>query len=100
MSGRCARRTTLAAAGTRRELLRELEVEVGHADAGRLESGLRTHDVAVLDQAYAARVTLRLGVPSDGVHALRALVAELTSGTAEAVDAGERWVDRGGAGRG
>lgn len=94
-------RTALDAAGTRRrELLRELEVEVGHADAGRLESGLRTHDVAVLDQTYAARVTLRLGVPTDGVHALHALVAELTGGTAEAVGAGERWVDRGGAGRG
>lgn len=89
-------RTALEAAGTRRRaLLRELEVEVGHADAGRLESGLRTHDVTVLDQAYAARVTLRLAVPTDGVAALHALVAELTGGTAEAVDAGERWVDRG-----
>lgn len=89
-------RTALDVAGTRRrELLRELEVEVGHADAGRLESGLRAHDVAVLDQAYTARVTLRLGVPTDGVASLHALVAELTVGTAEAVHVGQRWVDRG-----
>lgn len=88
-------RTALDDAGTcRRELLRELEVEVDHADAGRLESGLRAHRVAVLDQAYAARVTLRLGVPTGAVDALHALVAELTAGTTEAVDAGERWVDR------
>jgi len=89
-------RAALDVAGTRRrELLRELEVEVDHAGAGRLESGLRAHDVAVLDQAYAARVTLRVGVPTGSVDALHALVAELTGGTAEALGAGERWVDRG-----
>ncbi len=89
-------RTALDAAGTRRrEQLHELEVEVGHADAGRLESGLRAHHVVVLDQAYAARVTLRVGVPTHDVAALHALVAELSGGTAVAVDAGTRWVDRG-----
>lgn len=88
-------RAGLEATGTlRRDLLRELTLEVGHADAGRVESELRARGVAVLDTAYAGHVTLRLGVPTAEVDRLHALVAELTGGTAAAVPAGERWVDR------
>ncbi|NYD43026.1 YigZ family protein [Nocardioides panaciterrulae] len=89
-------RAGLDATGTlRRDLLRELELEVGHADAGRVESDLRARGIAVLDTTYAATVVLRLGVPVAEVERLHALVAELTGGTATAVEAGARWVDRG-----
>lgn len=87
-------RAGLDAAGTqRRSLVQELLLEVDHADAGRVESELRTRGVAVLDSDYAGAVTLRLGVAPADVRRLHALVAELTSGAAAAVVAGERWVD-------
>jgi uncharacterized YigZ family protein len=87
-------RAGLDAAGTRqRRLVRELDLVVGHADAGRVEGELRVRGVVVLDSAYAAAVTLRLGVEPDAEAALHAAVAELTSGTAKAVPVGERWVD-------
>ncbi|HEU5035748.1 MAG TPA: YigZ family protein [Nocardioides sp.] len=87
-------RAALEPAGTlRRSLVREHLLELGHADAGRVESELRTRGVAVLDTAYADRVTLRLGVPPDQEERLAALVAELTAGAAETLVAGERWVD-------
>jgi uncharacterized YigZ family protein len=88
-------RAGLDTTGTlRRDLVRELTLEVGHADAGRVESELRARGVAVLDTAYAATVTQLLGTPPADVDRLQALVAELTGGTAAAVPAGERWVDR------
>jgi uncharacterized YigZ family protein len=87
-------RAGLEATGTiRRDLVRELTLEVGHADAGRVESELRGRGVAVLDVAYAGHVTLLLGVPPSEAERLHALVAELTGGTAAAVPTGERWVD-------
>jgi uncharacterized YigZ family protein len=88
-------RAGLDATGTlRRDLVRELTLEVEHADAGRVESELRTRGIAVLDATYAARVALRLGVPPADEERLHALVAELTAGTAAAVPRGGRWVDR------
>lgn len=87
-------RAGLAASGTlRRTLVRELLVEVDHADAGRVETELRHRGVTVLEATYAAAVTLRLGVAPDAEPALHAVLAELTAGTAAAVPAGERWVD-------
>jgi uncharacterized YigZ family protein len=76
----------------RRSLLAEHELVVSHADAGRLESELRARGVAVLDVAYAERVTLLLGVPADDA-ALAPLLAELTGGTAAPVRVGTRWTD-------
>ena len=49
----------------RRVLMVEHELTVSHADAGRLESELRSRGVEVLDAAYAEQVTLRLGVRAD-----------------------------------
>lgn len=77
----------------RRSLVVEHDLVVSHADAGRLETELRTRGVSVLDTAYAAEVTLRLGVPADRVTALAPLVAELTGGSSEPVEVGSRWVD-------
>jgi uncharacterized YigZ family protein len=87
-------RTALDEAGTlRRSLLREHLLELDHADAGRVESELRTRGIPVLDTAYGARVSLVLGVAPAEEPRLAALVAELTAGTAETTVAGERWVD-------
>ena len=55
-------RAALDEAGTRRRvLLTELALVVDHADAGRIESELRTRGVTVLDVEYAATVRLLLG---------------------------------------
>jgi uncharacterized YigZ family protein len=87
-------RAGLDEAGTlRRTLVREHLLDLGHADAGRVESELRSRGVAVLDSAYAAHVTLRLGVPPSEEERLAALVAELTAGAGQTRVAGERWVD-------
>jgi uncharacterized YigZ family protein len=87
-------RAGLDAAGTlRRNLVREHLLDLDHAEAGRIESELRSRGVTVLDTAYGARATLRLGVPPDREAALAALVAELTGGTGKTTVAGERWVD-------
>ena len=87
-------RAGLDEAGTlRRTLVREHLLDLGHAEAGRVESELRSRGVAVLDSAYGAHVTLRLGVPPEDEARLAALVAELTAGAAQTTPAGERWVD-------
>lgn len=87
-------RAGLEVTGTlERRLLRELEVELGHTDAGRVESELRSRGVPVLDTVYAAAVTLRLGVEPAQEARLHELVAELTAGAARPVVVGERWVD-------
>lgn len=84
----------LEATGTRRRhLLRELALEVGHADAGRVESELRSRGVTVLDTTYAETVTLLLGTPPDQAGHVHALVAELTAGSTSARSVGARWVD-------
>jgi uncharacterized YigZ family protein len=88
-------RAGLEAAGTmRRELVREHELALSHADAGRVESELRARGVVVLGSEYAAGVTLRLGVPPAEEARLAAVVAELTAGAAATSVVGERWVDR------
>lgn len=89
-------RAGIAEAGTlQRELVRELEVEVEPADAGRVESELRSRGVAVLDAAWGRRVVLRLGAPPGDVPGLDSVLAELTGGRVVTSPVGERWVDRG-----
>ena len=88
-------RAALEQAGTqRRTLLHELVVEVDHATAGRLESAVRDAGIVVLDQTWAATVTLSLGVPPAGLDSAHGLVAEVSAGAAVAAAVGERWVDR------
>lgn len=92
-------RAGLEETGTRRRrLLRELALDVGHADAGRVESELRSRGVVVLDTTYAEGVTLLLGAPPSDVARVHALVGELTGGGTAARLAGERWVDASGPG--
>lgn len=74
-----------------RRLVEEHLVELDHAEAGRVESDLRSRGVEVLQVEYAARVRLLLGT-GDGARLAR-LLAELTAGRAEPVRVGERWVD-------
>jgi uncharacterized YigZ family protein len=89
-------RAGLEATGTRRRLLLvELALVVGHADAGRVESELRSRGVGVLDTTYAEAVTLLLGVVPEEVVPVHALLAELTGGATAARAVGERWVDGG-----
>lgn len=84
-----ATRAGLAAAGTReRRLLRLWDLEVAHADAGRVENELRSRGVVVRAVTYASRAVLHLaGEDVDDV------VRGVTAGGAEAVSAGEEWVD-------
>lgn len=87
-------RGAVAEAGVlRRTLLRELVLELDHADAGRVEGELRSRGVAVLDVTYDARVRLLLGAAPEEVEHLAELVAAATGGQAHPVVAGERWVD-------
>jgi uncharacterized YigZ family protein len=87
-------RAALDVAGTRvRRLVREHRLELDHAEAGRVETELRSRGVTILDATYDARVTLRLGVPPDAEAALAGHLAELTGGNAQTVVMGERWVD-------
>ena len=83
-------RAGLDAAGVRERVLAALfDVDVSHADAGRLESDLRARGVDVRDATYAERVTLHVAVPPDAD--LAALLAELTGGTVQAWPAGQAW---------
>lgn len=85
-------RAALDHAGRVERIRRELvEVELPHADAGRIEAALRDAGVAVVASEYAAAVTLRLAV--DDVAALAARLAGLTAGTAQPRTVGSRWVD-------
>jgi len=85
-------RTALDSVGLlERRLLQTFDVSVSHAEAGRLESDLRSRGVTVLDTSYADRALLRVAVPAGEVDRLHTLLAELTSGSVVAVAAGELW---------
>ncbi len=87
-------RAALEAAGTReRRLLREVGLEVDHAEAGRVEGELRARGVEVLATRWGAAVQMVLGVAPEADLATRALLAEVTGGAAAPVVLGERWVD-------
>jgi len=74
-----------------RRLLRVFTIAVPHADAGRLESDLRSRSITVLDTTYDELARLRLAVPAGDVDRLSVLLAELTGGSIRAVPAGELW---------
>ena len=68
----------------RRELLREVEVPVPHADAGRIDNMLRDwasgHGSVMEPPSYGAVAHLRLLVPQDELAALAADVAAASAG--------------------
>lgn len=87
-------RAGLDAAGVReRRLLERYDVEVAHADAGKLEHGLRTHDVVVLGVEYGTAATLHVAVPAGDPDLLPRLLAELTGGEVRPSPAGTEWVE-------
>jgi uncharacterized YigZ family protein len=87
-------RAGLDEAGVRqRRLLNMYDVDVPHADAGKLENGLRAHGVAVLGVDYAAQARMHVAVPAAEAEALPRLLAELTGGTLEPEPCGTDWVD-------
>lgn len=75
--------------------LRELvEVDLPHADAGRIEAELRTHGIDVLDVEYAATARYRFAISPGGKENFDDLLAAVTQGTATAREAGTMWVER------
>jgi len=76
-----------------RRLLHELRLVLPHAEAGRVETELRTRGVVVLEVGWSEVVTLRLGVEPPEEASLHQLVAELTAGAAIAEPVGSGWVD-------
>jgi len=74
-----------------RRLLRVFTIEVPHADAGRLESDLRSRGTTVLDTSYDEVARLRVAVPAADVDRLSTLLAELSGGAISPVAAGELW---------
>lgn len=75
--------------------LRELvEVDLPHADAGRIEAELRTHGVDVVDVAYGAKARYTFAIAPDGKDEFDALLAAATQGSAAAREAGTMWVER------
>ncbi|HEX5771673.1 MAG TPA: YigZ family protein [Nocardioidaceae bacterium] len=87
-------RAGLDEAGVReRRLLERYDVDVPHADAGKLENALRAHDVVVLGVDYGALATLHLAVPAGDPGLLPRLLAELTGGELEPEPAGTEWVE-------
>jgi putative IMPACT (imprinted ancient) family translation regulator len=81
-------------AGTLRRERRDLvEVDAGHADAGRLEHELRSRGLVVRDAAYGAVVTFTLAVPAGLRESLTGTLAELTGGRAAPRRVGTDWVD-------
>ncbi|WP_256838264.1 IMPACT family protein [Ornithinimicrobium faecis] len=76
-----------------RELRRRVTLEVGHADAGRIEHDLRASGVVVTDVDYSTLATLHLAVPAGNEQEVSDLVARFTGGTGEAVVGETEWVD-------
>jgi uncharacterized YigZ family protein len=71
-----------------------LLVAVDHTRAGRLENELRAAGYAVRESRYEARgVRIEVGVPEPELAAFHAWLAEVSGGTAEAVAAGQTFVE-------
>lgn len=75
-------------ARVRREMF---ELEVDHADAGRVEAELRQRGVSVLGVTYGDRAVLT--VATADVESLTATVASITSGSGDLTPIGHQWVD-------
>lgn len=75
--------------------LRELvDVDLPHADAGRIEAELRTHGIDVVDVAYGAQARYTFAFIPGSREEFDALLAAATQGSAAAREAGTMWVER------
>lgn len=76
--------------------VRELgTVDFPHAEAGRIESELRTAGIDVVDVEYGRAATYTLAFTPGERERVDALLAAATHGGAEMKEAGYRWVERG-----
>ena len=82
----------------RRSLMRVCELDLSHAEAGRIENALRSDGVAVLDTAYGAEVRLSLAVPDGETDELRSRLGALGLDPDSLRATGTRWHDTHGAG--
>jgi uncharacterized YigZ family protein len=85
----------------RRSARTQVTVAVPHADAGRVDNALRAwvqrHDATSGATVYGADATFEVWVPTDGIAALRAELAAVSSGELDAVVGEERVVELPGA---
>ena len=76
--------------------VRELgTVDFPHAEAGRIESELRTAGIDVVDVEYGRAATYTLAFTPGERDRVDTLLAAATHGGAEMKEAGYRWVERG-----
>ncbi|MBA5244040.1 MULTISPECIES: YigZ family protein [Corynebacterium] len=76
--------------------VRELgTVDFPHAEAGRIESELRTAGIDVVDVEYGRAAAYTLAFAPGERERVDALLAAVTHGGAEMKEAGYRWVERG-----
>lgn len=76
--------------------VRELgTVDFPHAEAGRIESELRTAGIDIVDVEYGRAATYTLAFTPGERERVDALLAATTHGGAEMKEAGYRWVERG-----
>lgn len=76
--------------------VRELgTVDSPHAEAGRIESELRTAGIDVVDVEYGRAAAYTLAFAPGERERVDALLAAVTHGGAEMKEAGYRWVERG-----
>ena len=75
--------------------VRELgTVDFPHAEAGRIESELRTAGIDIVDVEYGRAATYTLAFTPGERERVDALLAATTHGSAEMKEAGYRWVER------
>lgn len=87
-------RSALDEVGTlERRLLTLADVEVGHADAGKLEHEFRARGITVSGVDYAERAVLHLALTEGQLGRAPGLLAELTQGVGVLETAGSTWVD-------
>jgi uncharacterized YigZ family protein len=87
-------RAGLDEAGVRQRLLLDrYDIDVPHAEAGRLENALRAAGVVVRGVDYGTSARLHLAVRADEADRLPQLLAELTGGEVNPEPTGSGWVD-------
>ncbi|WP_370894575.1 YigZ family protein [Janibacter sp. GXQ6167] len=88
-------RDALSTAQPRELILAQMHLlTVPHADAGRVDHDLRSHDVVVTGTDYGQRATLHLAIPPADIERVTHVVAAATAGTGSLQPSGERWVER------